>query len=255
VPDPANPQSLNRYSYCLNNPLRYNDPTGNWPNWGSIGQFFKGIGESFLGTLESAFPPYQLYTEVIEPISKIASGQATYQDFQTTPAQTWEGIKSYYDFSTPLGWGHFTGTVAVTVASTVAGVAGSSGSASVVAGSSKAGVSTTSSKALIPWVDPAGRPPNLGAIGTWTEETLAPRTIISRVGQESGTFASPKGTPLQMRSLPLGSQGMSETTYEVVSAFTVQKSITAPWYNQFGFGTQYRLPAPVKQLIAEGYLK
>ena len=29
VPNPANPQSLNRYSYCLNNPLRYNDPSGN----------------------------------------------------------------------------------------------------------------------------------------------------------------------------------------------------------------------------------
>ena len=28
VPDPYNPQSLNRYSYCLNNPLKYTDPTG-----------------------------------------------------------------------------------------------------------------------------------------------------------------------------------------------------------------------------------
>jgi hypothetical protein len=28
VPDPYNPQSLNRYSYVLNNPIRYNDPTG-----------------------------------------------------------------------------------------------------------------------------------------------------------------------------------------------------------------------------------
>jgi hypothetical protein len=30
VPDPANPQSLNRYSYCLNNPLRYIDPSGHF---------------------------------------------------------------------------------------------------------------------------------------------------------------------------------------------------------------------------------
>jgi len=28
VPDPANPQSLNRYSYTLGNPLRYTDPSG-----------------------------------------------------------------------------------------------------------------------------------------------------------------------------------------------------------------------------------
>jgi GH24 family phage-related lysozyme (muramidase) len=28
IPDPANPQSWNRFSYVLNNPIRFNDPTG-----------------------------------------------------------------------------------------------------------------------------------------------------------------------------------------------------------------------------------
>jgi RHS repeat-associated protein len=28
---PSDPQGLNRYTYAFNNPLRYNDPTGNWP--------------------------------------------------------------------------------------------------------------------------------------------------------------------------------------------------------------------------------
>ena len=32
VPDPANPQSFNRYSYVNNNPLRYIDPTGHFTN-------------------------------------------------------------------------------------------------------------------------------------------------------------------------------------------------------------------------------
>ena len=32
VPSPANPQSLNRYAYTLNNPLRYTDPTGHIAN-------------------------------------------------------------------------------------------------------------------------------------------------------------------------------------------------------------------------------
>ncbi len=31
VPNPYNPQSLNRYSYVLNNPVRYTDPTGHDP--------------------------------------------------------------------------------------------------------------------------------------------------------------------------------------------------------------------------------
>ncbi len=30
VPNPADPQSLNRYSYVNNNPLRYTDPSGHW---------------------------------------------------------------------------------------------------------------------------------------------------------------------------------------------------------------------------------
>jgi hypothetical protein len=45
VPNPANPQCFNRYSYCLNNPLRYTDPTGYW-NWGLFGV---GVGLCLVG--------------------------------------------------------------------------------------------------------------------------------------------------------------------------------------------------------------
>jgi RHS repeat-associated protein len=36
VPDPTNPQNFNRYSYCLNNPLKYTDPTGHWPSLSTL---------------------------------------------------------------------------------------------------------------------------------------------------------------------------------------------------------------------------
>jgi RHS repeat-associated protein len=38
VPDWTNPQAWNSYSYCLNNPLKYTDLTGNWPHihWGTV---------------------------------------------------------------------------------------------------------------------------------------------------------------------------------------------------------------------------
>jgi len=45
VPNPANPQSLNRYSYCLNNPLKYIDPTGHTNIWESL---TRGIVEQYL---------------------------------------------------------------------------------------------------------------------------------------------------------------------------------------------------------------
>jgi len=38
---PANPQALNRYSYVLNNPLRYNDPTGHWTEGGDWNRGYK----------------------------------------------------------------------------------------------------------------------------------------------------------------------------------------------------------------------
>jgi len=36
IPNPANPQCFNRYSYCLNNPLKYTDPSGHDPYWDLI---------------------------------------------------------------------------------------------------------------------------------------------------------------------------------------------------------------------------
>jgi RHS repeat-associated protein len=86
VPNPANPQSLNRYSYCYNNPLKYTDPTGHlfdifvdaffigydiysiakdpgdWTNWASLGldvgcavlPFVTGGGQAFKGAVKLA---------------------------------------------------------------------------------------------------------------------------------------------------------------------------------------------------------
>jgi RHS repeat-associated protein len=67
VPDPEDPQALNRYTYCLNNPLIYTDPSGEFIDWVVFGFFvlfgaFIGAGMAavnnqniFVGAVVGAF--------------------------------------------------------------------------------------------------------------------------------------------------------------------------------------------------------
>ena len=44
VQSPANPQTLNRYSYCINNPLKYIDPTGHYVEFPIIADGLQKLG-------------------------------------------------------------------------------------------------------------------------------------------------------------------------------------------------------------------
>ncbi len=54
VPDFSNPQSLNRYAYVVNNPLKYRDPTGHWPEWAD---FAAGVVTQFGRDMLFFIPP------------------------------------------------------------------------------------------------------------------------------------------------------------------------------------------------------
>ncbi len=58
VPSPGNPQNLNRYTYCLNNPLIYTDPTGHFKFSTFLKSFVTGIagGAAFVLTGGAAAP-------------------------------------------------------------------------------------------------------------------------------------------------------------------------------------------------------
>jgi RHS repeat-associated protein len=57
VPDPKNPQSLNRYSYTYNNPVKYNDPTGHWPDWldYALGAAYQFVNDMTFGLPNALF--------------------------------------------------------------------------------------------------------------------------------------------------------------------------------------------------------
>ena len=46
--DPYNPQNYNKFGYCLNNPLKYTDPSGNEPITITVGAYFIAAGISAL---------------------------------------------------------------------------------------------------------------------------------------------------------------------------------------------------------------
>jgi len=72
VQNPANPQTLNRYSYCLNNPLKYTDPSGHvvniedertafWLQYGYIDPYdFEIMRENYENLTEA----WEIYCEV-----------------------------------------------------------------------------------------------------------------------------------------------------------------------------------------------
>jgi RHS repeat-associated protein len=57
VPGASNPQAFNRYSYVNNNPLRYTDPSGHWPEWLSYvtGALTQYIDDNLFGAFYAAF--------------------------------------------------------------------------------------------------------------------------------------------------------------------------------------------------------
>ncbi len=62
VPDPASPQSFNRYSYCLNNPLKYTDPSGQTVYAGGMNvDFIYNIMENY-GDWAQCYLEYYLNT-------------------------------------------------------------------------------------------------------------------------------------------------------------------------------------------------
>jgi RHS repeat-associated protein len=84
VPSPANPQSFNRYSYCLNNPLKYTDPSGHLV-YDENGNPIDTSDPYWIENL--AFSGNMLVEEILEDV--LTPTTAAWCDF------VWSGIENY----------------------------------------------------------------------------------------------------------------------------------------------------------------
>ncbi len=92
VPDPFNPQSINRYTYCLNNPLIYTDPTGhhtggdNGPGLGDEGPGGYSFG-SMRGCRGGGAPGYDPPSDLSSIALEIPNYSVTYSTEVLKPDQ------------------------------------------------------------------------------------------------------------------------------------------------------------------------
>ncbi|MFD7029278.1 TNT domain-containing protein [Streptomyces sp. NPDC059917] len=112
----------------------------------------------------------------------------------------------------------------------------------------------------------------LNGVPDRTDDALPPGSLLDRFGPDSGSFLAPAGDPYPARSLPPqslrtrpGGAACDYHVYEVLRTLPVRRGPAAPWFEQPGGGTQFKLdaalldPGPaqrlnVKWLLDHGYL-
>lgn len=245
-PAPNNPQSLNLYSYVLNNPQRYVDPTGNreieWEStqlqmdsslWAtcyicsntSLSGGSGGASNSGIGLWDVVHTSLDVIGLSPDPI--------------VGPAADALNAITYLFNGQFLDAG-ISGVATIPVIGSVA-----------TGGKLGSGAARAASKDLLPYY-----PPNRGFSGSTYRLTLGEGTIVDRYGGTGGFFLSPKGTPPWARSLPFGVETRPLRTFEVLKQFEVEAGRAAPWFGKLGGGTVYdtgRLT--VQELIDSGYLR
>lgn len=99
-------------------------------------------------------------------------------------------------------------------------------------------------------------PPNEGFSGSPKTITLKKGRRIDRYGFNGGTFTSPEKTGYENRSLAPGTRLKPYKVFKVMKAIeNVRAGNIAPWFNEPGGGTQYKMPHSVQDLLDGGFLE
>jgi len=134
----------------------------------------------------------ELYNYTIKPIYQLATDEKSFHDFMTpsaSPAQIINGIKDYFDVTTPEGAGHLTGTIIFTAATIAIGAAS--------AGSGAEAAASDASRAI----DPPG------ALDSWVPKPFEEGDTFQRYGDIQGHYGAPVGHLLMRVAVPPASIG------------------------------------------------
>jgi RHS repeat-associated protein len=128
VPQPFNPQALNRYSYVLNNPLRYTDPTGYNPELTAL-TLQQSIADTNILLLPELIAPCCTLDSSISPALQAAVGI-----LQNPPSVRSSPLLEFSLFGQKVDVGVSASLVAVNVGNDLEGISQSNFSLSVIAG-------------------------------------------------------------------------------------------------------------------------
>jgi hypothetical protein len=92
IPNPANPQSFNRYSYCLNNPLKYIDPNGQKV-------YIPGIGDVENITMDSWIWLMHMTPEARGEVMAAIGAWTSFETEHTLKAARYKNSKNIYRIS------------------------------------------------------------------------------------------------------------------------------------------------------------
>ena len=255
VSNPYVPAAWNRYSYVMNNPLKYTDPTGHCIDTGTCGIPLIGnsgvSGSSFdatIGNLSVAsssnllgLPPNILGGATAASMHGQFGGGLYVSNYAAAVASDQLAFQSATNVIDAIGAAYDV------IAGSTLVQAGWSAITSLF------GVVTGGASTMLPAESPW--PTNSGFIeGTVGRKFLMPGEIIDRYGFGGGRFVSPAGTSFESRALRPGTENLPLNSYQVMKPFEVNSGGVAPWFGQPGLGTQYELPVSVNTLLKRGIL-
>ena len=215
------PQSLNPYSYGINNPFAYKDPTGEW--------------------IESAWDAASLALSVAEFAAdpSLLSGAAVIVDAAAVALPF-----------VPGGAG-----VALKSSKIASKVPEATKGARFVYDGKAGRYRDLSTGRFVAQRD-LPYPSNAG-FASRTTGTVKTGTVIDRYGKSSGRFASEAGTSASQRGIPRGSEALPFRRYEVVKPIRadVGPAAAVPEFGATGGAKQYLFGSSTDDLVKGGYLK